>query len=249
MTKCNLVFQQDEEKHVFETRVWCVPSQHIFFYWPASDPFNLGFSPACGSTAMIREQKIPATGQLCSNSPSSAVPINVIACFHGIASEWPAHPSHNSYIYDLCLCRWKSLSSAHVWKHWEDRVNSSSTKELEGADNPDTAKLWRVQSAGKLCPKMHNENVEIGKSLVLLLAIDHVSPSTGRSMPGSAAHVDTARWAQLSISSTPMGTVCLGTATVPLLLYKWCGQTPENTQVTVQVRAETSPANPEELPS
>lgn len=55
MTKCNLVFQQDEEKHVFETVESGVPSQQIFFYWPVSDPFNLGFPPACGSTAMIRE--------------------------------------------------------------------------------------------------------------------------------------------------------------------------------------------------
>lgn len=55
MTKCNLEFQQDEEKHGFEIVEPLVPSQHIFFYWPASDPFSLGFPPARGSMAMIRE--------------------------------------------------------------------------------------------------------------------------------------------------------------------------------------------------
>lgn len=55
MTQCNLVFQQDEEKHVFEIVESGVPSQHIFFYWPASDPLNLGVLPARGPTAMIRE--------------------------------------------------------------------------------------------------------------------------------------------------------------------------------------------------
>lgn len=87
MTKCNLVFQEDEEKHVFETVETGVPSQQIFLYWPVNDPFSLGFPPASGSMATTREEKIPATGQLCSKLPYSTVPINVILCFHGIASE------------------------------------------------------------------------------------------------------------------------------------------------------------------
>lgn len=86
MTKCNLMFQ-DEEKHVFEIVEAAVPSQQILLYWPVSDPFNLGFPPARGSVAMTRGEKIPATGQLCSKLPYSTVPRNVIVCFHGIASE------------------------------------------------------------------------------------------------------------------------------------------------------------------
>lgn len=57
----------------------------------------------------------------------------------------------------------KNLFLLHMYENTEKTVNSSLTREIEGADNPDTAKLWRIQSLGKLCPKMYNKNVEIGE--------------------------------------------------------------------------------------
>lgn len=39
-------------------------------------------------------------------------------------------------------------------------VSSPLTKEMEGADRPDTAKLWRVQNTGKLCLQMDNKNMK-----------------------------------------------------------------------------------------